>query len=131
MTKRLIPSEHGEQCALVERCAWLANQHPELKLLFAVPNGGHRNKVTAALLKREGVKAGVLDLFLPVARMGYHGLAVEMKALDGQPSKAQEWWICELTKQGYLALVCYGQDEAWSVIARYLGIEEAADRREA
>ncbi len=33
-------------------------------LYFAVPNGGSRNLIEAALLKKAGVKAGVADLLL-------------------------------------------------------------------
>jgi hypothetical protein len=32
--------------------------------LFAIPNGGHRNKIVAKKLKAEGVLAGVPDLCL-------------------------------------------------------------------
>ena len=31
---------------------------------FHVPNGGHRNKITAATLKRHGAKAGIPDCIL-------------------------------------------------------------------
>jgi hypothetical protein len=125
----MTATEHDEQAALVERCAWLSTQHPDLRLLFAIPNGGMRSKATAGKLKAEGVKSGVPDLCLPIARQGYHGLFIELKTLHGQPSTDQQWWIVELTRQGYLALVCYGQDEAWRVITRYLGIEASASAR--
>lgn len=39
-----------------------------------------RDKATAVALKRQGVKAGVPDICLPVARNGYHGLHIELKA---------------------------------------------------
>ena len=35
---------------------------PDLDLLHAIPNGGHRNKATAGRLKAEGVKRGVPDI---------------------------------------------------------------------
>mgnify|MGYP004433785991 CR=1 FL=1 len=38
-----------------------------------------RDARTAANLKRQGVKAGVPDLHLPVARGGYNGLYIELK----------------------------------------------------
>ena len=41
---------------------------PDLELLHAIPNGGKRDKVTAAKLKAEGVKAGIPDIFLPVPK---------------------------------------------------------------
>ena len=66
----MLASEHQEQAALF-RWAWFAQvKHPALALLYAIPNGGHRHKAVAARMKAEGVKAGVPDLCLPVARGG-------------------------------------------------------------
>lgn len=98
---------------------------PDLELLYHVPNGGLRNKVTAARLKREGVKPGVPDLCLPVPNGGYHGLYIEMKKRDhsNYPTKSQKWWLSRLKKKGYRAAVCYGAEEAIGVICDYLGIE--------
>lgn len=114
-------SEHAEQAALIERVAWAAGQHPELALLLAIPNGGARHKATAARLKAEGVRAGVPDLFLPVARGGSHGLWIEMKrARGGRVAAAQAWWHVRLAEAGYRVEVCHGQDAAWAALCRYL-----------
>jgi hypothetical protein len=40
----------------------------QLSLMFAIPNGGLRHKAEANKLKSEGVKAGVPDIMLPIAR---------------------------------------------------------------
>lgn len=117
-------SEHHEQRALIDTCLWYANRYPELHLLFAVPNGGLRTRGVAGKLKAEGVKSGVPDLLLLCPRNGFHGLAIEMKTKKGQTSEAQEWWIEQLTAQGYRAEVCKGYEAAWSVIKAYLGITE-------
>ena len=82
-----LSDESGHQEAIIEWCAWNMQQYPELELLYHVPNGGKRDKATAAVLKRQGVKAGVPDLVLPVARCGYHGLYIELKA-PGQDAAA-------------------------------------------
>ncbi len=122
-------SEHQEQAALVQRCQWYANQYPELALLYAVPNGGLRTKATAAKLRAEGVKSGIPDLVLPIPRQQrdgtwLHGLYIELKTTSGKTSEAQEWWLEQLRRQGYLAVVCKGQDAAWRVICEYLAIVE-------
>lgn len=53
-------NEANEQTALFHWAAFAAkHEHPELALMFAVPNGGHRHPVVAAKLKAQGVKAGV------------------------------------------------------------------------
>lgn len=74
-----IQHEAREQEALFRWADFAAGTMPELKLLYHIPNGGSRNKAEAANLKRQGVKAGVPDLFLPVPRGGYHGLYIELK----------------------------------------------------
>lgn len=115
--------ESDEQIALFEWAKLMQNQHPELSLLHAIGNGGKRNIREAARMKREGVKAGVSDIMLPVARGDYHGLYIELKAGKGKPSDKQKWWIEETTKQGYMSRVCVGWVEASEVIKEYLGME--------
>lgn len=113
--------EHNEQVKLFAWAEWERIDRPELGLLFAVPNGGKRDKVTGARLKAEGVKAGVPDVWLPVARQGFHGLVIELKADEkGRPSKEQMTWLAELTEQGYLAVVCHGCEAAKGVLMEYL-----------
>jgi len=95
---------------------------PGLDMLFHVPNGGARNKITAAQLKAEGVKKGVPDLFLMAPRGGYHGLAIELKRKGGgRVSPEQKDWIERLNAQGYRATVCFGWNDARQTIEAYLG----------
>lgn len=93
---------------------------PELRLMYAVPNGGHRHKAVAARLKATGVKSGVPDVVLPVARHGYHSLYIEMKAMDGHASKTQRQWIEDLACEGHKAIVVRGFKEARDQIVAYL-----------
>jgi hypothetical protein len=115
-------SEHDEQALVIARAYALAPSMPALRLLHAIPNGGHRNKATAGKLKAEGVRRGVPDLCLPVPMGGYHGLYVEMKAQGGKASPEQLEWHAALRANGYRAEVCVGADAAWAVICEYLGI---------
>lgn len=113
-------SEHSEQAALIEMCFVHEVQYPELRLLFAVPNGGARDAITGARLKREGVKAGVPDLCLPIARGAHNVLFLEMKIGKNKPSPVQEHWIDALTDAGARVVVCYSADEAFSELIDYL-----------
>jgi hypothetical protein len=96
---------------------------PELGMLYAIPNGGDRHPVVAAKMKAEGVRAGVPDYCLPVARGGYHGLYIELKTPTGYPSREQRAWIAALREQGYRAEVCRGWEAAWDVIREYMTTE--------
>ena len=115
-------SESAEQTHLFKWAAYEQNSYPELKLMFHIPNGGSRNKLEAANLKRQGVKAGVPDICLPVARGNYHGLFIEMKNASGKnkATDKQKEWIQDLNRQGYMAIVCYGWQEASEVLKKYM-----------
>ena len=95
-------------------------QYPELDLLYHIPNGGSRNKIEAANLKRQGVRAGVPDLCLPVARGEYHGIYIEMKHGKNKPTQKQEEWLEKLTKQGYLTAVAYTYEAAADILLKYI-----------
>jgi hypothetical protein len=112
--------EHEHQVALVAWARIAQLSRPELGLLFAIPNGGGRDKRTAGRLKAEGVRAGVPDLCLAVARGAWHGLFVEMKSATGTLSAEQLWWAEQLAGQGYAVITCRGFDEAKAAIERYL-----------
>ena len=112
--------EHAEQAALFRWAEFARSRLPELALLHAIPNGGHRHKATAARLKSEGVKRGVPDVCLPVARNGAYGLYIELKTERGKPTPEQLGWIRALRRQGYAAEVCRGWESARSMIEHYL-----------
>jgi len=74
--------EHKLQVLMVKYWRYTCKPHQEW-WLFAIPNGGSRDKVTGAKLKAEGVKAGVADLILayPTGHTdrNIHGWWIEVK----------------------------------------------------
>lgn len=165
--------EHGEQAALLAWCAMAARfgDHlanlmttydgrmakelpnefaiPQLKLLFAINNAVGRNSVQhGARNKAEGVKSGIPDLLLPVAKIysvkrkpdlalnvlgqyeitQHHGLFVEMKRRSAYSetnqlagtSTEQKHWIGALAVEQYAVAVCYGWQHARDTILQYL-----------
>lgn len=116
-----VPSESQEQKWLFEWARLRERAVPELKLLFHIPNEGKRTKATGGKMVAEGLKSGVPDLFLPVARGCFHGLFIEMKRVKGgRVSLNQHEWITELVRQGYRCAICRGWEEAKDEIERYL-----------
>lgn len=113
-------SESQEQQALFQWAAIAERQYPELRLLHAIPNSGKRHIITAVRMKAEGQKAGVSDIFLPVARHGFHGLYIELKIKGGRVSPSQADWIKLTTVQGYKSIVCVGWEDARMEIEGYL-----------
>lgn len=89
---------------------------------YHVPNGGQRNKKTAADLKRQGVRAGVSDLPVRQARGGWHGLYLEFKATpprDAVLALSQFEWLDGCEYEGYCAVLARGLDEAKAVLREY------------
>lgn len=133
-------SEHGHQTALFMWASVAKQLEPRLDLLFAIPNGGKRDGITASRLKAEGVKSGVPDLMLPVpsaaakglSGVSYSGLFIELKrpksgrGIAGKESTQQSEWSKRLNEQGYFACARIGWISAKYVICIYLGVDETA-----
>lgn len=120
MLKSGIRSEAEEQTALFE---W-AQYVPELRYMFAVPNGGKRNPREAKNLKLQGVKAGVPDICLPLPKGGYHGLYIEMKVGNNKPSEKQREYINYLASVGYAVDVCWDFEDAKACIEHYISLKD-------
>lgn len=116
MTNRTVsvPSESQEQQNVVGYLEWK-------KICYAhTPNEGKRNPVTGNILKRMGMKKGFPDLFIYEPIGEYHGLAIEMKALNGKPTMEQLTWLSDLKARGYAAYIAYGADQAIRIIEAYM-----------
>lgn len=92
----------------------------EARCAFAIPNGGHRHIVTAAKLKAEGVRAGVLDVCLPKMRGGCGGLYIEFKAGSNTLSEEQLSESHRLVSDGYAVAVCWDAVMAVDFTREYL-----------
>lgn len=116
-----IDWEGNEQTILF---TWIDLQYPrESKLIYHVPNGGHRHKATAGKLKGQGVRAGMPDINVDIARGGYFGMRIEFKATppnDADVSPKQRGALQLLNDHGYLAIVCRGVHDAQEQIRAYL-----------
>ena len=114
--------EHDEQVMLFEWIEQMRPLEPALYLAYAIPNGGHRFPAVAAMLKAEGVTAGVPDICIAVPRGKWHSLYIELKRRNhsNRPTKLQEEWIERLNSYNNMAVVCYGCNEAQQAITTYL-----------
>lgn len=117
--KKACASEHDLQVQCVRS---FRSAHPNVAdLLFAIPNGGMRNRNVAKKLKAEGVQKGVPDLFLAIPRGVYHGLFIEMKnGRAGRVRESQESMLFQLSGQSYKCAVARTADEFDEIIANYL-----------
>lgn len=122
-------TELAEQMALFAWIAFNKRQYPVLSLLFAIKNEEKSgSKVVGGRFKASGVKSGVHDLMLPVGNfevvegryIPFNGLFIEMKKLDGSPSKEQLEFGEAVEANGYAWEVCYGWEHAVRVLIAYL-----------
>ena len=125
----VIGKEEAHQTALTNWARMMRTQYPALTLYHHIPNGGLRDKRTAARLIGQGVHSGVPDVFVPAARGGYHGIYVELKTGANSPTPNQNEFMSGAMAEGYYCAVCYGWPCAAAVIEDYLhmGAIPAAD----
>lgn len=132
LTRPQAPLERHSQAALFQWAEHARGRFPELAALYAIPNaggftGGFKKNLTRVMaMRREGVKSGVPDVHLPVARGGYHSLYVEMKREyggDGATSEQKEWHA-KLERWGNRVVIAHGFDEARMSIEEYLALPE-------
>lgn len=116
MRKRHIESDIQKVCV-----KWFRLQYPKIaNLLFAIPNGGARNRTEAAILKGEGVTAGVSDLILLLPTPKYHALCIEMKTPTGRHQNSQKEWQRLVEAAGYKYSLCRSFEEFQDLIWGYL-----------
>lgn len=112
--------EETEQINLFRWAEFAENIYPELKLMYHVPNEGKRSVITGSRLKQAGLKPGVPDIVLPVAKGEYIGLYIELKYGKNKLTENQKYWLKELRSQHHLTAVCYGWEQARELIESYL-----------
>jgi len=123
--KPYVPTELEDQQIIFAWAKLHEQKHPELKLLHSTLNGIRLPIGLAVKAKRSGNKPGCPDIYLDVARHGFHGLRMELKRTKGgRLTEDQEWWIGRLVEQHYKVEVPKGAQEAITCICDYLGIKE-------
>jgi len=120
-------SRHDESLEQQAVIAW-SLYFSELRWLFAVPNGAHlagdakQRAIKMHIMKKEGLKVGVADLFLPVARNGKHGMYIEMKTKKGKVSENQNEFLSDMASNGYHCVIAHGATEAIEEITEYMNL---------
>lgn len=125
----------SKEAQLQSECVkWFRLQYRD-KVIFAIPNGGSRNPIEGANLKRQGVLAGVCDLFIPEpitkhspkdTRFGsvtkpqsYHGMFIEMKFGKGKSTEAQKQFQSAMSARGYRIEIVNSFDDFKKIVDEY------------
>ena len=118
--------EHIEQVKFFNWLKLYEGRFPSLRFVFAIPNesygGGKFAIIRGKYFKAEGRKRGVPDVFVPIAKKGYHGMFIEMKVKGGSLNEHQKEYLKFLADYGYYTVVCYSFEEAKNEIIKYLDL---------
>lgn len=121
-----LATEHQEQkCVIQWWDSYALTKGLDRRLLFAIPNGANKSIASAVKFKREGLRAGVPDLFLALPMLykssaTFHGMFIEMKAQKGTVSKEQREYHNLLRHMDYNVITAFGADEAIRAIQVYV-----------
>lgn len=116
---------------------------PELKAspkvsdyVYHIPNGGQRAAIEAAIMVGQGVKPGVSDFHVPLARRNFIGLWLEAKKplnafatyneARAAVSEEQQDYLDRMRWAGHATVVCYGWMELYVCTWYYLGLSPLA-----
>lgn len=100
---------------------WYRYRYPQhASMLIGIPNGVATTERQGAILKAEGMLAGVADLLLLLPAMGYTMLAIEMKTDKGRQSPRQQAWQQEAERHGIRYEVVRSFDEFNYLIEPYM-----------
>lgn len=113
---RHIESQIQQSCF-----TWFRLQFPDLaKLMFAVPNGGHRRRIEAKIMKAEGVTAGVADVLFLYPNSEYHGLCIEFKTSTGRQQLSQKEFQQAVEARGYKYAIVRSVDDFIDLVKNYV-----------
>ena len=100
---------------------WFRLQFPDLAMLmFAVPNGGHRRRIEAMIMKAEGVTAGVADVLFLYPNCQYHGLCIEFKTSTGRQQPTQKAFQRAVEAHGYKYAIVRSIDDFIELVKNYV-----------
>jgi hypothetical protein len=111
--------KHPESKLQSECVRWFRHQYPHT-IIAAIPNGGARDVITGAILKREGVVPGFPDLIVCKKDSSCGVLFVEMKTATGGLSQNQKIVHAKLLQAGYCVAVCKSFDQFKETISQYM-----------
>lgn len=116
-------SEHDHQVALFQILELNERKHPDLRWIYAVPNGGKRHPAVARKMKAEGVKSGIADVHVPIPTSCAPGLYIEMKFGKNKLSDSQKDFKKFVLTKGFAYSLAYSVEDALNAIEEYLQID--------
>lgn len=111
-----------EESQIQQNCVkWFRLQYADLALLlFAVPNGGARNRIEAGIMKGEGVTAGVADMLFLLPNKYHYALCIEVKTPKGKQQDSQKRFQRKVEAFGYRYEIVRSLEEFIKLMRNYI-----------
>lgn len=113
-------SEDSEQIKFFEYIDWQIRFHPEFKCIYHCANERKTSWGSGMVLKKKGVRPGVLDITCPIPSGKYHGLAIEIKVKPNKLTPKQLEMCRILHGLGHCVRVAWSGDEAIEIFKAYI-----------
>jgi hypothetical protein len=111
--------EDIEQCKLFD---WIRSKTDLKPYCYHIANERLCTPMQGRLLKRKGVRAGVLDTKIAIPRGSYHGMYHELKVKGKKPTVQQLEFMEDMSFQGYFCAWSIGFEESKKIIEWYLSL---------
>lgn len=111
-----IQKEQAEMIAIFDWIRWNKLD----KFIWHTANERKCSVQYGFLLKRMGVKSGVVDITIAKAVNGYHGAFLEVKVGKNKPTQNQIDFMNTMREEGYFTKTVWGAEEAIHAIMQYL-----------
>jgi len=123
--KKKRKQKHPESDICKALWHWFFYRYPQYrKRYLRIEVGGQRTKKTQGILKAEGCKAGVSDIFIALPKGGYAGLWLEVKVEKGRLSVLQKEFHEEM-KDDYQCVTAYGLHDCKALIESYMQLDSS------
>lgn len=114
-----MKGEDIEQCKLFD---WIRSRKDLKRYCYHIANERVCTPMQGRLLKRKGVRSGVLDTKISIARGIYHGMYHELKFGKNKPTIEQLEFMEDMSFQGYYCAWSIGFEESKKIIEWYLSL---------
>lgn len=120
MTRRYLKSGKLSESIIQKTIVREVKKIPLIKeCLMHLPNEGKRTNKYGHHLKQMGMMPGASDIFIALARHGYHGAWIEIKSEDGKLTKAQDKFLKIMNKNGFYTHICRSIKDGIDIITWY------------
>jgi hypothetical protein len=99
---------------------WMRLQDWRYKLVRYSANGGLADKRARFKLAREGFAGGDWDIFCPIPRRPFNGLAIELKTDTGKLTKSQKELKEIYNKAKIATFICRNFQQFHEVVSNYI-----------